>query len=121
MSKAHKDSAITGQHIGNLVAEIMKQRGINKAELARRLHRNYSTTAALLRQPSLQVYVLWELSLALSHDFFETLSQAVQAKAAPQNIFPNPTDKNILAALKKELAAVKEERDLWRRVVGMGK
>ena len=109
-----KNPEVIGMHIGTLLSKKLKEYHISKAEVARRISRPHSSLYPLTHNPSMQAYLLWELSIAMKYDFFATLSSELQQK--------HPEIKSehaALIALQKELAEVKQERDALKKVVEM--
>jgi hypothetical protein len=103
---------VIGINIGSLVADKLIQFKMTKAEVARKIDRPPNAIKPLTRQPSMQAYMLWEISIAMNYDFFAVLSSELQQK------YPQiKSEHAVIAALQKELAEVKQERDTLKKVV----
>jgi hypothetical protein len=103
-------------HAGKLIAQKVKELKFSKAEVARRINRPASNIPPLLKQRSMQAYILWELSIALDYDFFSAISQALIEKH-PTLTGANASAQSRIASLEKELAAMKEERDYLKKII----
>src|SRR3990172_645164 len=103
MGSGRKNPLLTGIHIGKLVADKVKQLRLSKAAVARLLSRKQSTVTTLMKRPSLQVYILWEFSIALGYNFFHHLSEQLITKAGEKIVSGNPTDKMMITALQQEV------------------
>jgi hypothetical protein len=107
-----KNPEVIGIHVGTLLTKKLKEYHITKAEVARRISRPHSSLYTLTHNPSMQAYLLWELSIAMNFDFFATLSSELQQK--------HPEIKSehaAIIALQKELSEMKQERDNLKKVV----
>ena len=100
---------------GQLVEAERRRQRVTLAVLARRSKRNASAIARTLNRPSMQVYVLWELSVALNHNFFADLAQQLDA-ATNGEIDRQITE---LEQLKTEYNRLKEERDYLRKAMDL--
>ncbi|MCY0976426.1 helix-turn-helix transcriptional regulator [Chryseobacterium wangxinyae] len=60
-------------HIGEMVRKVMVKRGVSQAELARKMNVTSSSMAQYLQNSSLQFGILWNLGIALEHDFLTEL------------------------------------------------
>jgi plasmid maintenance system antidote protein VapI len=99
--------------VGKMVRQRMFDKGINKARLARRMERAGQTIKQMIYRPTLQASVMWELSLALNHNFFADLAQQLDA-ATDGQLDKQETE---LEQLKAEYQRLKEERDYLRKAV----
>ncbi|MBI1288765.1 MAG: hypothetical protein GC178_14450 [Flavobacteriales bacterium] len=112
---SQKGNQIIGLHTGSMVeAERRKQR-ITFAVLSRRLGRNATGLTRILKRSSMQTYLVWELSVALGHNFFTDLAQQLDA-ATEGKLQQQQTE---LERLKLEYAKLKEERDYLRKAVDL--
>jgi hypothetical protein len=111
-----KDPTKIEVNIGELLTSKLKELHVTNAELGRRINRPHSAAYPWRRQPSVQAYVLWEISIALKYDFFSALSKAMQEKHL-EVVGENASDKETMSELQRELAAVKEERDYLKKMV----
>ena len=118
-SRARKNPLVTGIHIGKLVAEKIKQQRLSNAAVGRMVSRNEATVSTFQKKPSLQAYILWELSIALGYNFFHHLSEQLITKAGEKIVSGNPTDKMMITALQQEVQRVTEERDYLKKVINI--
>lgn len=56
-------------HIGALVRKAMLEKNVSQADLARRIGLKSTAIAVYLKRTSLQFGILWDLGIALKHDF----------------------------------------------------
>ncbi|MCF8461025.1 MAG: hypothetical protein K9G46_09885 [Flavobacteriales bacterium] len=101
--------------VGKLIRRMMFEKGLNKARLARKLDRSDQTIKETIYRSSIQTYIVWELSVALGHNFFTDLAQ--QLDAATEGKLEAQTTE--LDTLKLEYARLKEERDYLRKAVDL--
>lgn len=92
-----------------------RRQRITHALLGRRLHRDQSTIKGFLNKSTLQTYLVWEMSVALGHNFFADLAQ--QLNAATENKLQQ--DQTELQQLKDENAQLRTERDYLRRAIDL--
>jgi hypothetical protein len=111
-----KNPSIIKVHLGNLLNEKIKEQHLTKSELGRKIKRPRSAIKPLLNRPSMQAYLLWELSIALEYDFFAHLSQALSEKY-PGIKTTGTQDKAVIAALEKELTALREEKNYLKKMI----
>src|SRR5947207_1978749 len=116
-SLGKKNPEVIAVHIGTLLANKFKEMHITKTEVARRISRPHSSMRLLASRPSMQAYMLWEMSIATNFDFFATLSSELQQK------YPDMKSEHAaIIALQTELADVKQDRDMLnKRVELLGK
>jgi hypothetical protein len=93
----------------------MFEQGINKARLGRMLERNGSTVKGIIYRSSMQCYILWELSIALNHNFFADLARQLDV-ATEGRLDSEQTE---LQQLKAEYQRIKEERDYLRKALDL--
>lgn len=110
-----KGNTIPGLDIGQMVRSKQQQRRVTHAVLARRLSRDQSAIKRILYNSSIQTYLVWELSVALKHNFFTDLAQQLDA-ATEGKLEKQVTE---LDELKLEYARVKEERDYMRKALDL--
>jgi len=116
--KRAKGNTIPGLNTGEMIRGITEKRNLNNTEIGRKTGRTESTIKALLKKTSVQVYVLWEFSLALKHNFFADLAHQLD-EAAGNGVLENRQAglTTRLAALEKENSELRTERDYLRKVV----
>ncbi len=102
-------------NVGKMIKQVMFDRGINKARLSRRLGRNSTGIKRMIDRPSIQAYLIWELSVALGHNFFTDLAQQLDA-ATEGKLQQQQTE---LEQLKQEYERIKEERDYLKKAIDL--
>lgn len=103
-----------GLHTGRLINEVLISKRITRAALARATQRSSSNIAELVRSPSTQAYILWEMSQALNHNLFADL--AARLDTATEGRLQE--GKVTVESLQKELQQLREERDVLMRALG---
>ncbi len=99
-------------HIGHMILKFLFEKKITQADLARRLNVSPSTMASYFRQPSIQFGILWNIGIALDHDFLTELTNyypsdfIFNAKSKLVEELRNKTQQ--LADLEKEIAIYKK-------------
>ena len=111
----HIGNTIKELDVGKMVKIVMFEQGINKARLSRMLKRNATGVKVILDRTSIQTYLVWELSIALNHNFFADLAQKLNA-ATEGKLEAEQTQ---LQQLKQENTRLKEERDYLRKAVDL--
>ena len=111
-----KNPEVIEVHLGKLLSEKIKEERLSKSEVARKINRPPTAIKPLLSRPSMQAYLLWELSIALEYDFFSALSAALLEKH-PQVKSAGENQRTTIAHLEKELASTKEERDYLKKMI----
>ena len=87
-------------HLGEMVKNVMQEKRISQAEVARKLGVGSSTVAHYLRQPSLHFGTLWKLCIALQYDFLADFQRLYPA-TMPSN------EQQKIKELEKEIAIYK--------------
>jgi len=112
-----KEKSKTGNqlpHIGNLVAEVMKQRKMTVAEVARKLGVTSSSVANYLRNDSLQIRILWQLGLALEYNFLADVMDFL-----PENVL-NATESSFQKSITTqatEIIDLKKEIEIYKGIL----
>ena len=107
MPHLHK-MQITGMpHLGNLLAQVMKQRMMTVTELARKMNLATSGINQYTKQPTLHAALLWKLGEVLNYNFF-----AVLAREFPLD---NVSEREL--ELQQQLADVKKENELYQKIL----
>jgi hypothetical protein len=106
---------VTSLDTGSMLRKVQQHKRITYAVLGRRTDRAQSTIKRLMTGKTIQCRVLWELSVALEHNFFSDL--AAQLNAATQGkLHQQETE---LQQLQQEYQRLKEERDYLRKAIDM--
>lgn len=114
MEKGRSKTANQLPHIGNLVAEIMKQKKVTVAEVARKLGVTSSSVANYLRNDSLQIRILWQLGLALEHNFLAELMDFL-----PENVL-NASESSLQKSITtqaSEIIDLKKEIEIYKGIL----
>jgi len=110
-----RGNTIPNLNVGELIRGQQRKQRITHAVLARRIKRNQSVIKRMFNSSSIQTYLVWELSVALKHNFFADLSQ--QLDVATEGKLEKQTTE--LDELKAEYIRMKEERDYLRKAVDL--
>ncbi|MBK5214672.1 MAG: hypothetical protein JJE55_13535 [Flavobacteriaceae bacterium] len=92
-------------HIGNMLRTHLKKHRLFRSVLARMLGRDYAVVLKFEKKDSLQCSLLWELSMAIKHNFFADL--AAQLPPDFSTDAPDPT-----LPFQERIAALEEENRL---------
>jgi uncharacterized protein YlxW (UPF0749 family) len=128
---APKGNTIPDLHVGNMLKAKHKAQRITHAVLARRLKRDQNAIQRLFKRSSIQTYLVWELSIALNHNFFADLAQQVaEALEATDRRDPEEaaerrvtlsgvevSNQTEIEQLKTEIERLTQERDYLRKAV----
>lgn len=94
----------TAPHIGSLLRNYLKLKGIPATHLAAKIDRNHTTIASYYKNPSIQLHILCEISKALEYNFFADI-----AAKLPEHFKKTATPESIeLENLRKENELLKE-------------
>ncbi len=113
--KTPKGNTIVGLDVGKLVRQRMFDKGMNRARLARAMNRNATGMSARIYSSSMQAYLIWELSIALKHNFFADLAHQLDA-ATEGKLEQHHTE---LQQLQEAYNRLQEERDYLRKAIDM--
>ncbi len=97
-------------HIGKMLHTHIKKHRLFRSVLARILGRDYSTVHKYEKKETLQCKLLWELSLAIKHNFFADLAAQLPpdfTSYAPDTTLP----------LQERIAALEEENKVLKTKV----
>lgn len=114
MDKEKAKTANQLPHIGNLVAEVMKQRKMTVAEVARKLGVTSSSVANYLRNDSLQIRILWQLGIALEYNFMADVMDFL-----PENVL-NATESSFQKSITtqaSEIIDLKKEIEIYKGIL----
>ncbi len=103
--------------IGKMVRKRMFDTGMNRSRLARKMGRNAGGLSDRIYSSSIQAYLIWELGVALNHNFFADLAAQFEGTAPTQTDSTNPTTE--LQQLREENAQLRTERDYLRKAIDM--
>lgn len=103
-------------HIGQLVKRVMRDKKLSQAEVARRMTISPSSLANYFKQPSLQFGILWNLSIAIGHDFLTGLTDDY-----PQDLHLNAESKIIKELDEKNrlITDLEKEIGIYKKALGI--
>ncbi|MBT0608622.1 hypothetical protein [Aequorivita echinoideorum] len=103
--------------VGSMLQMHYKKHKINRAALARKLNLHRVTVAKYDQRSSLHVRVLWDVAIALEHNFFADIA-AQMPKEYATNVPQNNVQAERIAALEAENALLKSKVETLMQVVG---
>lgn len=106
-------------HLGNLLKTYYKINRINKSGLARAMNRSRATVQDYEERKSLQCNVLWDICVAVEHNFFADLA-AQLPQTYTTNVPEDTTQAQRIAQLEEENRILKTKVDTLLAVVGKG-
>lgn len=104
-------------HLGNLLKTYYKTNRINKSGLARVMNRSRATVQDYEERKSLQCNVLWDVCVAVEHNFFADLA-AQLPQTYTTNVPEDTTQAQRIAQLEEENRILKTKVDTLLAVVG---
>lgn len=101
-------------HIGALIKKILKTKGLSHSEVARRIGVKPTTFHAYLFRQSVQVGVLWKISLAINYNIFADLMNDL-----PESVYKINSTKYDLKQSDKdnEIADLKKEIEIYKNLL----
>ena len=103
---------------GKLLTEFFKKKRIRRAVLARILNLNIASIIGYQKNDTIQTAILWDLSVALSHNFFMDIAiQMPKEFTTEADLYAEKNEK--IAELEQEILILKVERDLLLKVTGV--
>ena len=103
--KTPRTPIATCPDVGKVIRTHIKKRRISKAALSRNVNHNHQALHSILQRHSLQLQTLWELCVAMRHNFL--LDLAAQLPADFTTHAPDPT-----LAQQEELEQLREENKI---------
>jgi DNA-binding Xre family transcriptional regulator len=105
-------------HIGKLIAEVLDERGMTKAEFGRRIQTSRQNVNSLLRKKSLDTDYLLRICITLDFDFFAAYSASVNggnpAEVPPRLSIPFEKVAPYLRLKPEELAREMMKLQEWQ-------
>lgn len=118
---------IKAPHTGSILKTFLGRKRVPKALLAQKLGYNTTCVYAYFKRPTMQVALLWKLSILLDHNFFKDIAALLPADLST-NVLPDTTKDGLLAAkdeqiviLQKENERLVMERDILKEVLKISK
>jgi len=115
--RGKKNPNIMPVNLGSLLAEKIKEKRLSKALIARRINRSVNAVSPLLKRPSMQTYLLWELSIALNYNFFEHLSEQLKQKAGGKIGSGNGSAEQTITVMQKENEQLRTENTYLKKAI----
>jgi len=116
--KYQEKGADTYPNVGKLVRKAMLEKGMSKAELARRMGISPTSINGYLDHPSLQLGIIWNLGIALQHDFLLEIANSYPAGFAlnqNSNIIKELTEKT------QKIIDLEKEIEIYKNALGIRK
>ncbi|NNV55787.1 hypothetical protein [Limnovirga soli] len=101
-------------HVGNMLQQFLVTNKLSKAAVAKKLQVTAPVVSAYLKNRSMQVGVLWNVSLAVEHNFMADLADAFPATL---NGGLNTSWKQQLAAKDQRIAELEKELAIYKSIV----
>lgn len=101
-------------HTGQLVGQVLKQKRITHAALARATHRSQSNLSTLIKGSSTQAYILWQMSLALQYNLFRDIADQLDVATNGRMVQGTIT----VESLQLEVEQLRKERDTLMKALG---
>lgn len=114
-----KQNKLQPPHIGTMLKNFYVERKVNKAGLARAIVKNKSTVQTYDTRSSLPCRVLWDISVAVQHNFFADLA-AQLPQAYTTNVPEDTTQAQRIAQLEEENKILAGQLELLKGVMGKG-
>ena len=108
---------LNAPNIGSMLRTYYKKHKINRAALARKLNLHRVTVAKYDARSSLQVRILWNVAVALEHNFFADIA-AQLPQTYTTNIPEDTTQAHRIAQLEEENKILTGQLELLKRVMG---
>lgn len=100
-------------HIGNMIAWIIQEKHLKKADIANQLNVAPTTLNQYFKQSSIQVGILWRLSQAMEYNFFKDLGERLPINFETQN---ETALQKILSEKDEEIKILKIELNLLKKI-----
>ena len=108
---------VKAPNIGSMLRTHYNNRKINRATLARKLNLHRVTVAKYDARTSLQVRILWDVAVALQHNFFADIA-AQLPQTYTTNIPEDTTQTQRIAHLEEENKILAGQLELLKGVMG---
>jgi len=115
--RGKKDMTAMTVNIGELLAKKMKELKIPKTTLSAKTGRATSALNPLVKRPSMQTYLLWEISEALGYNFFHEIAEALDEKTKYTLANGKQKEKEKMDALEKENEKLKLEVEILKEIL----
>jgi hypothetical protein len=112
-----KQKKLQPPHLGNMLKNFYVERKVNKAGLARAIAKDKSTVQTYDTRASLPCRVLWDISVALAHNFFADIA-AQLPQTYTTNIPEDTTQAQRIEQLEEENKILSGQLELLKGVMG---
>jgi hypothetical protein len=103
-------------NIGELIKTYFEQKRIRRAALARLMGKSLKSVLQHEKNISIQTRILWDLSVALQHNFFMDIAQMLPNDfSTNEDLFKEKNDR--INELEQEVAMLKKEKELLLEVL----
>ncbi|MCU7618859.1 hypothetical protein NZ698_16890 [Chryseobacterium sp. PBS4-4] len=103
-------------HIGQVLKAHIDRNKISKSALARYIGKDPGVILHYQKRESLQLSVLWELSLAVKHNFFSDIASKLPTEFSTD--VPKDQSKDIrISELEREIEILKAEKNMLLQVL----
>ncbi len=117
MKRGKKNSDVMTINVGIMIAEKIKEQKIYKTDIAKKMGRQETAMIPILKRPSVQTYLLWEISEAIGHNFFHEIAEALDEKTKDTLTNGKQKEKQKIAELEKENEKLKLEVEILKEIV----
>ena len=121
LNRGKKKTDMMTVNIGELLQKVINERKLQKSAIARKIDRANGAVNPLLRRPSMQTYLLWEISEAIEYNFFHEIAQALDEKTNFTLANGNEQAVQKLAEKDKEIEKLKLEVEILKDILKGGK
>jgi uncharacterized small protein (DUF1192 family) len=106
----------TAPNVGALIERVYKERRIFKSALARKLSVSPTTVLDYSKKTSMQTATLWNLSVALKHNFLKDLADQLPKEFSSYAV-KDTTLQDRIIALEKENERLQAEVNILQRIL----
>jgi len=115
--RGKKSTDTMSVHTGELLWQKMKEQKIAKTTLAAKTGRADSAIFPILKRPSVQAYVLWEISEAMGYNFFHDIAEALDEQTKYTLANGKKKEKQKITELEQENEKLKLEVGILKEVL----
>ncbi len=116
-NRGKKNTAIMSVNVGNLIAAKIKEQKAYKSDIAKKIGREPAAIFPIVKRPSLQTYLLWEISEAIGHNFFHEIAEALDEKTKYTLTNGKQKEKQKIEELEKENEKLKLEVEILKDIL----
>ena len=113
-NKKYKDTTTNPYpSIGQILGDFAQQNHINKAGLGRKIGVSSSVILGYFKKKSLQMGIIWNLSIALNHNFLAQIAEQMPIDFETKN---EVVLKEEVANLKEQIEKLEIEMEVYKRI-----